>query len=242
MFDRVYRRLGLFLLLPICLLLWGCHAVHAGITKRELRVDTRVSQTIFIEPLPESQKIVYVDANFVGNNASAFQHQLMARLRSKGYKVTHDVRLANYIIKSNAVRYGRFEHPGEENRILMRGFGGAVTGAIVGSLITDDAKGAVVGGLVGSIVNMSVENRHYILVSDLQISQRISGSMVYKWSTIQQRKKQLKKHFRLHSDGAHVWARYRTRVVSTASRFNLAIPVADRALNQALVNTISRLF
>ena len=72
MFDRVYRRLGLFLLLPICLLLWGCHAVHAGITKRELRVDTRVSQTIFIEPLPESQKIVYVDANFVGNNASAF--------------------------------------------------------------------------------------------------------------------------------------------------------------------------
>lgn len=238
-FSRIVQCLAL---VPFCGMLWGCHAAHTSITKRDLRVHTRMSQTIFIAPLPDNQKIVYLDTHFVGPNAVGFEHKLANRLRMKGYKVTHDMRLANYIVQSNTIRSGFFEHPGAEDRMLMRGFGGAVTGALIGSAITDDSSGAVVGGVIGSLVNMSVVERHYMMVSDIQISQRISGQMVYKWTDLKTRKAALRKHMRLHSDDSHVWERSRTRLLSTASRVNLHAAHARRALNQALVNTLASFF
>ena len=88
----------------VCVLsLTGCGAMHTAIKKRNLDVNTQMSETIWLEP--SSQRTVYLQVKNTSNkDMSALQELISADIRAKGYTVVSAPEKANYWIQANVLK------------------------------------------------------------------------------------------------------------------------------------------
>lgn len=229
-------------------LLMSCAATQTVLEHGKLTTDTKLSKTIFLDPVAPNQKSVFIAVKNTSQEQLDFSKPLARALRAQGYQVMASPERAHYLLQANILKVGKMSQSASQTA-LGGGFGsalaGAGTGAALGAL-TESGHNVLVGGLAGGVVGLAadslIKNVNYTVVADVQLSERVgrgvkvseqfnasldngSSSGTYQTSTRDSQ-----------------FMRYRTRVVSTANKVNLSFNEARPALEQGLVKTLSGLF
>jgi len=248
MFDFI-RRSTLIVSIGVVAFLMGCAGVHTAINKRNLDTQTKMSSTIFLDPVTFDKKTAFLQIrNTTDKSELDLEEGVAEAMKAKGYKIVQVPELAQYLLQVNVLQVGRSDLRAAEHA-LNQGFGaalgGAVAGAAVGSLASrgNDSKGLVVGGLVGAAVatvsDAMVQDVVYTVIADIQISERVGNSVVVKEKTQSKLKQGVRGMREVTSTEKVDWKRYQTRVVSTANKvnlkFNKAAPELIRGLTRSIV-------
>jgi hypothetical protein len=225
----------------------GCGALHTSVAKRNLDVQTKMSSSIFLDPVEPSQRTIFVDVRNTSDKPEFdIKPQVVANLRARGYQVIDSPGQAHYWLQANVLQVGR-TNGRDANRAFAAGpgmAGGAVTGyAIHRATGGSGAAGlgaAVAGAAAGTIVDALVEDVYYTAITDIQIMERFAG-------TVSERSE----HQLLQGDSGSTSSsyqrqtdmrKYQSRVMSYANQANLKWPEAAPQLTDGVARSLAGLF
>lgn len=235
-------------LLISSLTLSGCGALHTAVAKRNLDVQTKMSSSIFLDPVEPAQRTIFVDIRNTSDKPEFdIKPQVIQSLQARGYQVIDSPKRANYWLQANVLQVGR-SNARDTNSALAAGpgmAGGAVTGYAIhratGGSSGGATAGAIVGGaIVGTVVDAMVEDVYYSVITDIQIMERFNGvvSESSQHQLIQGDSGSTTSTYQRQSD----MRKYQTRVASFANQANLKWPEAEPELTQGLVRALAGLF
>lgn len=237
------------ILLIITLYLSGCAAAQVAIEHRNLDVQTKMSETVFLDPVKDDLKTVYLQIKNTSDKDIDISPLVKTAIESRGYKVISDPDSAHYMMQANILQVGKID-PSAAQQALMNGFGGALLGGTVGALASQGrgnsgmlgaiAGGAIVGGLMDTVTNSMVKNVTFSIISDLQISERSKG--VVKQETNSNLTQGTETVVKQTESTESNWKRYRTRILSTANKVNLSFEDALPELEKGLAKSVSGIF
>ena len=223
------------------LTLIACSAVHTSLEKSDLDVQTKASESIFLEPVSPAKRIIFVSVRNTSDKDLNIKSRIMERLSDSGYRITDDPDYAYFMLQANVLKVGR-DNLEATDSYLEAGFSGAAIGAAVSSS-SDDTKGIILGALVGIVADSMVDDTLYTMVTDLQVRERPRAN---------EKVTQQQSGSNIQGSGTTVtqssgntsvdWKTYRTRIVSTANQVNLAFEDALPALENGLVRSIAGMF
>lgn len=246
------KTLGVILSVSVSLsLLGGCAAVTTAISKRNLDVQTKMSSSIFLDPVSPSERTVFVDVRNTSDKDMNVTQALDQDIQSHGYKIVNDPAKAHFMLQANILRVGKVDAR-EKNELLASGYGaafsGAALGAIAGASMSNYDTGTTVGvGLagaaVGVVANAMVKDNIYTMVTDVQVKEKLPKGE----TAVQDQNTNVQQgtgtQYTQHITGIKSnWKLYRTRVVSTAEKVNLDFPTAKPKLEQGLAHSLAGLF
>jgi hypothetical protein len=249
------KKLNFYVLGKLCLLgivgiLVGCAATHTAINKRSLDVQTKMSESIFLDPVVPSKKTIFVQIRNTSDKPELdLAEGILASVMAKGYQVVQDPEQAHYLLQANILQAGKADLRATEHA-LQNGFGsavgGAVAGAATGALVSNKPGGMVAGGLLGAaistITDAMVHDTMYSVVADIQVSERVGNAITVKEktrATLTQGTSGVKE---ITATERVNWKRYQTRIVSEANQVNLKFEKAAPALVSGLTRSISGIF
>ncbi|MGI5309034.1 complement resistance protein TraT [Rheinheimera sp. WS51] len=92
-------RLGLV----VCLLfLTSCSAIHTSVAKRQLDVQTRMSQTVYLDPVDPEHRSIFIDIrNTTAEYTLPLAEDLQSFLLSRGYRLVASPLQAQYWLQVN---------------------------------------------------------------------------------------------------------------------------------------------
>lgn len=228
--------------------LTACGAVHTAVKKRNLDVQTKMSDTIFLEPVSPAKRIIYVDIRNTSDKELTIEQEVLARLNNSGFTVTDDPEAANYMLQANILQVGKSDLR-TATGALQAGFGGAVAGAAIGSTMGSSySSGRVVGGgLIGAglavVGDAMVDDTFYQMITDLQIRERpLKGEVITQTQDTDAAQGTATRLQQSVTGGQVQWKTYRTRVVSTANQVNLEFEEARKVLEDGLVRSVGGIF
>lgn len=230
-------------------LLVGCAAIKTGIQYRNLETSTKMSSTVFLDPVSDDKKTVWLDIK----NTSDQQLDLMkvnALVAARGIRIVTDPAKAHYRLQANILHVGKTSVTAAE-RTLLSGYGGALVGMGAGAAIGAASGsmpgmyggmigGAILGGAAEIIANSLVAAVTYVVVADVQLSE-YSEKPIHQRETGNMRQGDSARVYQNQEDESH-WKRYRTRVVATAVKVNLEFSEAKPALEENLARSIAGMF
>jgi hypothetical protein len=111
------------------------------------------------------------------------------------------------------------------------------TGAAVGG-----AVGGVVGGLASTVANASVADVTYMIVTDVEITEKAREGVIVRQDSQQDASQGVGGRRTQTSSEVMDVKKYRTRIVSTANKANLGYEEAAPELTQGLIRSVSGLF
>lgn len=251
-FSQLPRLFVVTLLLTALSGLMGCGATHTAINKRKLDVQTKMSATVFLDPVTSDKRTLFLQVRNTSDKPELdIQESIACAMQDKGYILVQNPEQAHYILQTNILQVGRTDLRAAEYA-LHQGFGaalgGAALGAALGSLAGDgdSNRGAVAGGVLGAAVatvsDAMVQDVIYSVVADVQISERVGNSVVVKEKTRSMLKQGTSGAREVTSTEKVDWKRYQTRVVSTANKFNLKFKKAVPELVHGLTRSITGIF
>jgi hypothetical protein len=251
MIDRgaAYARLAA---LGAVLLVAGCAAGQTAIAKRNLDVQTRMTDTVFLDPVPPHQRTVYIE---VRNTSDKPDLDVAAAVRSavaaRGYRIVEDPQAAQFWLQANVLQAGRNAETAIE-KAYSGGFGGTLVGGAVGggvgyaigragggNDILLAAGGALLGAAIEGAAGAYVQDVSYSIVTDLQISERAPGGVVVSQSETGQLGQGRSTTVSQASSTVTDRKRYQTRIVSSANKVNLAWEEAAPELVAGLSRSIA---
>lgn len=220
-------------LLLVVIILSGCFATRTAITKRNLEIKTKMSETLFLDPVSDDKKIIYVKVrNTTGIGGLGLEDAIKASLVNNGYKVTSNPNEAIFILQANILQAGKNENESS----LLENFGDAAVPGVIGGAIgkstggdTGAIIGATAGATIGFIGSSLVQDITYSLITDIEVKQRVVFSAA--------RTKNTKDN--IDTNG---WKRFSTRVVSYANKVNLKYAEAEPELVKATVASLTGIF
>jgi hypothetical protein len=242
-------------ILILGLLLPGCAATTTAVAKRNLDVQTKMTDTIFLDPVPPEERTVYVE---VKNTSDKPDFDLSPQIRdavaARGYRLVSDPREARFILQANVLQAGRSSETAAE-AAYNTGFGSSVFGGAAGGAAgyglgragigVNDTVGLIGGALLGAaisgVADAYVQDTTYTIVTDLQLSERAPGTIVSQSeqaSIAQGNSGTLTQSSSATTDQK----RYRTRIVSTAEKVNLEWPEAAPQLVAGMTRSIAGIF
>lgn len=228
-------------------LLTSCAATQTALEHRNLEVNTKLSDTIFLDPVSPSQKTIFIAVKNTSEETLELGKPLAQALTAHGYRVVTNPNQAHYMIQANILKVGKMSRSASQNA-LGGGYGSALTGAGTGAALGafGNSKTMLAGGIAGGIVGLAadslVKEVNYTVITDVQISERVGkgvrvnerfNSSLQNGSASSSYQTSYK-----HSD----YQRYRTRAVSNANKVNLSFVQARPALEQGLVKTLAGIF
>lgn len=246
--KRIVVAVGLLGLTPMFV---GCAATQVAISKRDLDVQTKMSATIFLDPVKESERTILVQVRNTSDQQSLdVAPELKNAVAAKGYRIVTDPDQAHYMLQANVLYVGKVS-PTAAQTALHGGYGGALgagMGVAAAAYATGHGndRGLVAAGLIGmlgdTVANAMVKDVYYSVVTDIQLKERArSGTMVNidsKHNLAQGTSGSSQSTFKEQTD----WKAYQTRVVSTANKVNLEFDEASPALRSGLVRSLAGLF
>ncbi len=244
-----YRKL--LLVCSVSLILGGCAATHTMISKRNLEVQTKMTDTIFLNPVEDSQKTIYVQLKNTSDKPNFnIEGKVRHALEGKGYTVVGSLNKAHYLVQANILQIGKVD-PSAAEKAFTGGYGsfiqmagaGVATGALLsggrgGSMLA----GGLIGGLVDTIANATVKDVTYTVITDLQISEKAAQGAKIKQtdeSNLKQGRSSSSKQTSISQVG---WMKYQTRIMSMANKANLDFKDAQPILEEGLANSIAGIF
>ena len=201
------------------ILLTGCAAIGTAVRHGTLRSQTLMGKSVFLNPISNSQRTIYVQVHNTTDKNISIQSGLTDAIRAKGYTIMNNPKNAHYLLQVNILQLGRTSKSAAQE-MMKTGYGGAMEGAVSGALLAaDTGNDAVVGGVGGGIVSTVVDNAvQDVLISgivDIKITEHVKG---------------------------HKPKIYTTRIGTTADKVNLAFATARPSLEKNLTKSISGIF
>lgn len=83
--------------------LTGCAATQTALEHRTLEVSTKQSETIFLDPISNKQKTIYVSVKNTSDEELNITPQLKPALIAHGYKVVNNPNSAHCVFHSNLI-------------------------------------------------------------------------------------------------------------------------------------------
>lgn len=216
-------------IMALSVVLSGCAAVHTSIAKKDLDVQTKMSDTIFLDPVEPSQKTIYLNVRNTSDKTNFDIAQPVVRvLESKGYTIITDPKKAHYWLQVNVLSVDKAS-PTAAQAALGAGYGGALTGAAA-------------FGIADTIAGAAVKDVLFMAVTDVEIAERAEDGVIIRQDNQQDAKQGIGGARRQTSTKVSNMSKYRTRVVSTANKVNLQYEEAAPDLTNGLTRSISGLF
>ncbi|MEZ5931094.1 MAG: complement resistance protein TraT [Alphaproteobacteria bacterium] len=233
-----------------CLTLAACAATTTAISKRELDVQTRMSDSIFLDPLPPARRTVFVQVKNTSDRADFdIEDGIKAAILERGYQLVDNPERAHYMLQANVLQAGESSETAAEDAFAS-GFGGALFGAAVGAagarVATKDTGSIIGGGLIGAAVETAagafIKDVTYSAITDIQVSERAAEGEVVTESFEQDVGQGTGGSRIVRTDSTSGWKRYRTRVMSIANQANLEFEDAAPELVAGLTRSIAGVF
>jgi hypothetical protein len=234
-------------------LLSGCAATQIALEKKDLDVQTQMSDTIFLDAdeMASNDKTVFVSIKNTSDKDVDIDAPIRETLTSKGYQIVPSAANASYVLQAN-ILYAGMTNPSALRSALDNGYGGALAGmaggAVIGAAAKNTWRGAGYGGLIGGLVGGTVEmvsgalvkDVYYTIVTDVLLSARTEEEVS------QQSESKLKQGKNAvvtqTSTSATSRKKYQTRILSTANKVNLKFEDALPPIKGGLVRSISGIF
>lgn len=228
----------------------GCVVTRTYLEKSDLKVETQMSSSIFLEPRPPQQKIILVDIRkTVDKKGFDLEERVKSHIVSRGYTLTEDPSRAYYLLQVNILKVGESDL-NSADKALEDGFGGillgAATGAAIGVAVGDSSEAAAAGALIGGAVagvgdyigGALADDVLYTAITDIQISERAMVSETTELAVTQGDSANV----RQFAERAGDWKRYRTRLVGKANKINLTPEEAVPRLADGIATVLSGIF
>ncbi|EGQ8101759.1 complement resistance protein TraT [Vibrio alginolyticus] len=225
----------------------GCSAVSTAVHKRNLDVQTQMSETIWLDPVSAEQRTVFVQVRNTTDKQIDIIEPLKHKLASKGYQVTNDPDAAHYWVQTNILKLDKMDLRDAQG-YFASGYGAGVSGAAMGALATmattshsnTIAAGGLVGAAVGLVADAMVEDVNYAMITDVQIVEKSDHAI----KTVSQGsvKNGTSSHTTTTLETVDNKKRFQTRVLSNANQVNLDFEDAKPALVDGLTTSISGVF
>jgi hypothetical protein len=237
------------LAVSVVVLACGCAATTTGLGKRNLEVQTRMTDTVFLEPVSPHDRTVLVQVRNTSDRADFdIADAVKASIAARGYRIVDRPEEAHYLLQANVLQVGRTS-PTAADQTFAGGFGGTLIGGAAGvagaRIASDDPRALIAGGLVGaatsSVVDALIEDVTYTIITDVQISER-AGEGVVVTERLEQDLRQGSGTRIISATQIHDWKRYQTRIMSTANRANLDFEDAAPQLVDGLTRSIAGIF
>jgi outer membrane lipoprotein SlyB len=236
--------------LAFSLALSGCAAATTAIGKRTLDVQTKMTDSIFLEPVAAPDRTVLVEVR----NSSDRPHldiapAVRAALAQRGYRLVDEPKDARFLLQANVLQVGRTS-PAAAEGVFAKGFGsalvGGAAGAGLGRVASDQTEamiaGAVAGVAASTVADSLVQNVTYSIITDLQISERAGEGVMVTERMTQDLAQGSGGQRILSTTEVHDWKRYQTRVMSSANRVSLDFEEAAPELVAGLTRAIAGIF
>ncbi len=233
--------------------LTGCSAVHTSIAKRNLDVQTKMSDSIFLEPVEPAERVLFIN---VRNTSDKTNFDIMAPIKEamvkKGYRVTENPKEAHYRLEASVLQVSKGK-PEEAQAALSAGFGGAIGGAVAGGVIGGAAGGwygagigAGAGGILGALgataADAYVQDVLFMVITDVQLVEKAADGVIVRQDSAQNLAQGKGGTQQQTSSEVTKNKKYRTRIVSTANKANLEYEEAAPLLTEGLTRSLSGIF
>jgi hypothetical protein len=233
-------------------ILLGCAAVHTSIAKKDLDVQTKMSDTVFLDPVGPDKKTIFVQIRNTSDRPFDIEGAIVSALVARGYRVTQDPDAAHFRLLGNLLSVAKAS-PTAADAALASGYGGVFAGGAAGAAVggvTHGWTGAAVGGAVGGILggltetvaNAAVKDVTYMIVTDIEITEKARPGVVVRQDSQQDASQGVGGRRTQTSSEVMDMKKYRTRIVSTANKANLEYEEAAPQLTQGLIRSVSGLF
>jgi hypothetical protein len=254
--SSVKASLAIVGLLTAAPALIGCAATHTTVAKRNLDVQTKMSDTIFLDPVTEDERTVYVEMRNTSDKPDFdIAPQIKTALAARGYRVVSDPRRARFILQGNVLQAGRSSESAAE-QAYNGGFGSSLFGGAAGGAVgyglgragigVNDALaivgGALIGSAISSVADAYVQDTTYTIVTDLQVSEKAPNGVVVSQSEQANLAQGSSGTMSQSSSTTTDMKRHRTRIVSTAEKVNLDWPQAAPDLVAGMSRSIAGIF
>jgi outer membrane lipoprotein SlyB len=236
--------------LVLALLLAGCAATSTAIGKRNLDVETKMTETIFLDPVPPAERTVYVQVRNTSDKPDFdIEPAVKSSVESRGYKVIDDPTQAHYLLQANVLQVG-LTNASSADKTFAGGYGstilGGAAGAGVGRVIGNDPAviigGALAGAAASAVADAYVRDVTYSIISDVQVSERAPTGVIVTETDHQDLSQGTSGSRVLSSTETSDWKRYRTRIMSKANKANLTFDEASPDLVAGLTRSIANIF
>ncbi|HBD9439215.1 TPA: complement resistance protein TraT [Legionella pneumophila] len=244
--SGVNNKLKVVMLSGVIAALCSCAATQTAIEHGKLSTSTKMSETIFLDPVPSRQKTVYLSVKNTSDQNINFSRPLAEALESHGYKVVKNPGSAHYLVQANVLKVGKMSR-GASEAAIGSGFGstlaGVGTGVAVGSL-TNSSNAMIAGGLAGGLASVAadalIKDVNYAMITDIQISERTTHKIKQRTQASLQNGSST--HTTQDYSEESNLKRYRTRLVSNADKVNLNFADARLILEREAANSIAGIF
>ncbi len=232
------------LIILLALTVSGCAATQVALEKRHLDVQTKMSETIFLDPVGPDKRVCCVVVKNTSDKDIDIAPQIKSAIEQAGYAISTNPDVAHYMLQVNILSVGKAD-PSALREALHAGYGGPLAGGLAGAVIAGNAaKGAAVGGIIGGfaevVAGSLVKDVTYAIVTDIQVSEKSDAPVEQVTdSTMAQGTSTT---IRQHTASSVNWKRYRTRVISSANKVNLKFEDALPEIEQGLSKSIAGLF
>jgi hypothetical protein len=236
--------------LAFALALSGCAATTTAIGNRTLDVQTKMTDSVFLEPVAAPEKTILVEVRNSSDRADLdIAPAVRAALAARGYRLVDDPEDARFLLQANVLQVGRTSRAAAEGAFAS-GFGsamiGGAAGAGLGRVASDQTEamiaGAVAGAAASAVADSFVQDVTYSIITDVQISERAGEGVVVTERTSQDLAQGSSGRRILSTTEVHDWKRYQTRIMSSANQVNLDFEDAAPDLVAGLTRAIVGMF
>ncbi len=232
------RGLQWLTVLTLFAFLGGCAASYTALNKQDLKVDTRTSTAIFVDPVPREKRTIYLDvksgvAEFDRRQFKQFVKQEF-ETNDNGYRLVDDPDQAQFQMIAYVLNLEE-ANPNAAEAALGHGFAGAGGMALASGAATAAAVGASGGhsdaalgaglavGAASFIADAMVKDVTFMLVVDVQIKEKANEGVIVRKDTRVDTKVSDAGGTTQTVSEATDRKEYRTRIVTTANQVNLKI-------------------
>jgi hypothetical protein len=241
---------NIILIFLVTLLLASCAAIGTAIDKKNLDVQTKMTNTIFLDPVAPNLRTVFVQVRNTSDKPEfRIESEIKAKIAEKGYRIIDNPDQAHYLLQANILQVGEVSKSAAEGS-FAGGYGDLAAGAVAGGLIggggNRSTSGVVIGGLVGAgavfVANHLVKDVYYSAITDLQISERTKHGIKVTNKSNNKLAQGTSGSTESISEEVNNLKKYQTRILSSANQVNLKWDAASQSLVQGLANSISGIF
>ncbi|WP_415062432.1 complement resistance protein TraT [Bdellovibrio sp.] len=244
-------RLNLFKSVSIIMsltLLSGCAATQVAISKRKLDVQTKMSSSLFLDPVENEQsKRIYIQTKNSSDKPDfRISQDLENALRSKGFKIVSNLNQAKFVLHVNVLQVGKMD-PNAAEAAIYKGYGtdgvalGAGTAYVAGASDKTMVAAGILGGIAAVVADSLVKDVHFSIITDVQIKERVENKTTVQNTELHFNQSGTSGTISRYSEKTN-WKTYQTRILSSANKVNLEFTEAAPELQRALAQSIAGIF
>lgn len=163
----------------------GCSATQVALEKKGLKVQTKMSQSIFLDLDNQIEKSAFLEIKNTSDKEIDFDTPVRKAIENRGYKIVDNAKEAAYIYQVNVLYVGEAD-PAALRTAVHAGYGSAWAGGAVGGAVgyglggtgRSAALGAGIGGfLVGAtelVTGSLTKDVTFAVMTDLQLTEKTS--------------------------------------------------------------------